>query len=105
METVADLTNEAITQREQAGEHPLELAAEDRAAVDAGAPTAKADVSWDKLPAEQRSASTANIDVDLDNFISVVQGRPRERCQMLHPFFHQIDRVFRPNEEADTNRK
>ena len=44
-ETVTDLANEAITLKEQAGEHILELAAKDRVADEAGAPIAMADVS------------------------------------------------------------
>ena len=36
-ETVANLANKAISQRKQADEHPLDLAAESRAAADAGA--------------------------------------------------------------------
>ena len=59
-------------------EHPLDLSAEARLADDAGAPTSKVDASWVSLPAEQRSAATANSDVYLDDFISVVQGGPRE---------------------------
>ena len=45
-EMVADLVNDAIYHREQAGEHPLELVAEDIAANDAGAPGYQADASW-----------------------------------------------------------
>ena len=45
-ERVADLTNKAISQMEQAREHPLELAAEARAADDAGAPETQADAIW-----------------------------------------------------------
>ena len=44
-ETVADLANKAISQREQAGEHLLDLAAEARAVDDAGAPEDQADAS------------------------------------------------------------
>ena len=39
-ETVADIANEAISQREQACEHPLEMEAKARAADDSGAPEA-----------------------------------------------------------------
>ena len=104
-ETVTDLANDKISLREQADMHPLELADEARAADDAYAPTAKADASWASLPAEQLSAATANVDVYLDNFISVVQGGLRDMCQILQHLFHQIDRVFCANEEADTNIK
>ena len=45
-ETVADLANEAISQRNQAHEHPLEMAAKARAAEESGAPEAQADVNW-----------------------------------------------------------
>ena len=45
METVADLANEAISQREQAGKHALDLAAEARAADNAGTPEAQVDAS------------------------------------------------------------
>ena len=55
------------------------------------------DSSWESLPVEQRSAATANVNVYLDELISVFQGGPKERCQMLQHLFHQIDRVFRPN--------
>ena len=50
-DTVIGIANETISLREQADEHPLELAAEARAADDAGYPTAKADASWASLPA------------------------------------------------------
>ena len=40
-----DLENEAISQREQAGEHPLEVVAKSRAANNAGAPEAQSDAS------------------------------------------------------------
>ena len=62
-----------------------------------GNPTAKADATWATLPLEQCDAATVNIDVFLDEFTSVVQGGPRERCQILWNLFHQIDQVFRPN--------
>ena len=39
-ETVADLAKEAISQRKQAREHPLEMTAEARAADESGAPEA-----------------------------------------------------------------
>ena len=105
-ETVTNLSNETIALREKADMHPLELADKARAADDAGAPTAKADASWESLPVEHRSAATANVDVYLDDFISVFQGGIRERIyQMLRHLFHQIECVFRPNKEADINRK
>ena len=44
--TVADLANKAIYQREQAHEHPLEMAADARAADYSGAPEAQYDVRW-----------------------------------------------------------
>ena len=103
--TVADIANKAISQRDQAREHPLEMAAKVRAADDSGALEAQYDASWEHLPAEQRSATMANVDVYLDDFILVVQGEPRERCKMLWQLSHQIDRVFRPNKELDTYRK
>ena len=42
-ETVTDLTNNAISQREKAHKHPLELVAKARAADNSGAPEAQAD--------------------------------------------------------------
>ena len=78
-ETVTNLANESITLRNQAGEHPLELTAEAIAVDNDGAPTAKVDDSWESLPAKQRSAATANVNVYLDEFISIFQGGPRER--------------------------
>ena len=41
----------------------------------------------------------------VSTFISVVQGEPRERYQMLWRLLHQVDWVFLPKKEADTNRK
>ena len=45
-ETVVDLANEAIYQRDQAREHPLEMAAEAGVADDSGASESQADASW-----------------------------------------------------------
>ena len=42
---MADLTNKAISQKEQAGKHPLEMASEARAADNLGALEAQADAS------------------------------------------------------------
>ena len=81
------------------------MAGKYRASADSGTPEAQADTIWEHLPAEQRYAARANIDVYLDDFISVIQGAPMERCQILWHLFHQINRVFCPNKEADTDRK
>ena len=59
-----------------------------RATDDSGTSEAQADTIWEHLPAEQRYAARANIDVYLDDFISVVQGGPRERCQIIWHLFH-----------------
>ena len=83
----------------------MDLAAEARSADDAVTPEAQADYIWENLPAEQHSAARANIDVYLGDFISVVQGGPRERRQMLRHLFQKIDWVFCSNKESDTNRK
>ena len=104
-EIVADLAKEAISKREQAGEHALDLAAKAIAADDASAPESQADASWEDFPAEQRSDAQANVNVYLVDCISVIQGGPRERHQMLCHLFNQIDRLLRPNEEEDTNLK
>ena len=66
------LANKAISQRDKAREHPLEMAADARAADESGAPEAEANSRWEHLQAEERSAPTENIDVYLDDFISVV---------------------------------
>ena len=104
-EMVDDLENEAISHREQAGKHPLELVAESRAADDAGNPEAQADASWENLPVDQLTTAKSNVNVYLGGFISVIQGGSRERHQMRRHLFHQINRVFRPNKEAETKRK
>ena len=44
---------------------------------------AQADAIWEQLPANQRSAASENVNVYLDDFISVVQGGPRDRRQLL----------------------
>ena len=59
------------------------MAAEARAADDSGTLEAQAYASWEHLPAEQRSTSTKQFHVYLDDFVSVVQVSPRERHQML----------------------
>ena len=94
--TLADLSNKAISQRGVAIKHPLEWTEEARAADDAGALEAQADVRWEQLLSEQRSAITANVDIYLDDFISVVQGGPKKRSQMIWHLFSQIDKVLRP---------
>ena len=104
-ETVADLTNKAISQRDQADKHSLELADDARATNNAGAPEAQVDASREYLPAEQRAPAKSYFDVYLDDFISVFQGGTRDMCEMLRHLFHQIDPVFLPNKEADTNHK
>ena len=76
-ETVADLANEAIAQRNQVDEYSLELAAKSRSADDLSALTVKADNSWVSFPAEQCSATTSNFNIYLDEFTAVVQGGPR----------------------------
>ena len=70
-----------------------------------GTPEAQYDTSWEKLPVEQCLDAIENVDVYLDDFIYVVQGGPKERRQLLQHIFHQINRVFCPNEEADIDRK
>ena len=104
-ETVPNLENKAILQREKARKHLLELADKARAVDDSGAPEAQADASWEHLPAEHRSTAMANTNVCLEEFISVVQGGPRERRQMLLHLFNNIDWVSCSNKEAYTNRK
>ena len=104
-ETVADLAKEAISQREQEGEHQLELVAKARATNNSGAHETQVNASWGHLPLEQRTAAKSNVNVYLDDLISVVQGGPRERHQMLRQLFHQIERGQPPNKEAYTNCK
>ena len=83
----------------------MELAAKVRLSGNDGSPEAQADASWEHLPEEQRSAAKTNVGVYLNDFISIVQGGPRERRQMLRHLFHQINWVFHLNKEADTNSK
>ena len=44
-EMMADLSNKTISQREQTGNHPLELASENRSANNTSAPETQADAS------------------------------------------------------------
>ena len=62
-ETVEDLANKAISQREYAGEHPLELAYKAIADNNASSSEAQVDASWEHLPAEQRYAANFNAGV------------------------------------------
>ena len=69
--------------------HPLEKVAETRAADNAGTPEAQSDAIWEKLPEGQRLSATANVDVYLEEFISVVQVSPKERRQLLRHLLHK----------------
>ena len=70
--TIADLVNKTIYQRDSASKHPLERAAETKVADGAGESEAQANTSWEQLPADQRSAATANTDIYMDDLISIV---------------------------------
>ena len=72
--TVAGFANKAISRRDNSGKHNLEESVDARAADVADAPEAQSDASWEKLLAKQRSFTTANVDIYLDVFISVIQG-------------------------------
>ena len=72
----------------------MEMAAESRAANNAGSLDDQVDAIWENLPEEQRFTAKSNVNVYLDDFISVVQGGPRERRQMLWHLFHQIDLIY-----------
>ena len=50
----------------------MEMAAESRAADNAVSLEDQVDAIWEHLPEEQRSTEKSNVDVYLDNFISVV---------------------------------
>ena len=104
-ETVVDLANEAIAQKYVASTHLLKQSAEARVTDDACSPEVQDDASWEQLPEEQHSDATYNVDVYLDDFISVVYGGPKERRQLLWHLFHKIDKAFLPNEETNTDRK
>ena len=85
-ETVADLANEAISQREQVINHLLELAAKSRATNNTGAHETQVDSRWEYLPEEQCAAAKSNIDVYLNDLISVIQGGSEEAA---HPRLHR----------------
>ena len=70
-ETVADLANEAISQRYQACEHPLEMAVKAIAEDESVAMDAQADAIWEHLPTYQRSSATENVNVYLDKILRV----------------------------------
>ena len=65
------------------------MAANAIAADESGALEDQADASWEHFPTYQRSAATENVNIYLDDFISVVQGGPRDRRQVLWHLFHQ----------------
>ena len=102
---MTNLAHRAISQRDGASKHLLKLAAEARPADNTGAPKTQADASWENLPVEQLATAKANVDFYLDDFISVVLGGSMERRQMLRHLFHQIDQVFCPNNEVESNCK
>ena len=103
--TVSDLANKAIFQQDVASAHPLEQATVARAVNSSGAPEDQSVTSWYQLLEEQNLEATSNVDVYLDDLISVVQGGPKERRQLLRHLFHKIYRLFCPNEETETDRK
>ena len=105
IETVFNLSNKSIAQWDGASAHPMDQEYESRAADDTGTPEAQSYSRWEHLPAKQCSSATDNVYVYLDDFISVVQGGPREGRKILRHLFHQTDRIFHPNTAADTKCK
>ena len=59
------------------------MAAEAISVDESGALEAQDDASLEHLPEEQRYTTTENSNVYLEEFITVVQGGPRERLQVL----------------------
>ena len=92
--TVADLANEAISKNDFVVENPLKKAKNFIAAHDAGATKYQAGAIWEQIPANQCSSATENVDAYLENFISVVQGGPKERRRKVRNLFQQIDKMF-----------
>ena len=64
-------------QRSDTCKYYLEEAADTRSSEDTGAPESQYDASWEQLPSEQRTSAISNVDVYLDNFISIVHGGPK----------------------------
>jgi Reverse transcriptase (RNA-dependent DNA polymerase). len=103
-ETVADLANEAIRSQASAAFHPLGNRA---AQFDQLNPT-QLPIDKDELqpdPSLPRPASpTSEVDVYVDDFIGIAQGPPERLNTVRNHLLHQVDKVFRPNDQEDTVR-
>ena len=52
-------------------------------------------------PYEQQAHALPKVHIYLNGFISICQGGPKERRQMLRQLFRSIDTVFRTNKATD----
>jgi Reverse transcriptase (RNA-dependent DNA polymerase). len=103
-ETVADLANNAIRSQACAAFHPLgHRAAQFDQIGSAHRPTDEEPCQPD--PSLPRPAPpTAEVDVYVDDFIGIAQGSPKRLDNVRNHLLHQVDKVFRPNDQEDTIR-
>ena len=87
--TVSNLAIKSIAQRNVAGKHLMEEAADARAAENTGRPEVQDESSWEQLLDEQRSSTMDNIYVYPEDFIYVIRESPRKGYKMLrHILLH-----------------
>ena len=97
------MSNNAITACYDAPSHPLEELANTTASADTGIPKPQNDPNWAALSTEKQFDTLACIDVDLDDFISVLKGGPQEQTKMTQHIFAIVDKAFHPNTPEDTH--
>ena len=102
---VIDIANDSTTNRHAVQEHPLESKATTCSEIDSGDPIPETDYQCLHNLKTCQSTLLEQVDIYLDNFISIVQRGPTKWRQMLHHLFHAIYCLFRPNVRTNTNHK
>ena len=95
--TVVDISNDSIPCRKSAAVHLLEKAAEKQVEDDSRIPSKSTNTQWLQALTCQQSTALAEVVIYLKDFISVIEGGPKEWKHILMNMFHTTDKNFRPN--------
>ena len=82
IETGAYMVNSAIDWRHHSPPHPLETLAITWAESNTGAPKNRDNTGWCALPPAKQSNALTCVSIYLDEFVSVLQGVPKEHQQI-----------------------
>lgn len=108
-ETAADLANSWIQHRVPATPHRLEQLANTPTAVTDSHSTPKAaqapPVPAPPFTAHSRRPPLAYIDVYMDDFVALVQGKPSRRRYVRQLLMQAVDTVFRPKDVSDPSHR